>query len=892
MSKNLTRKSAALGAVVALGASLFAGTPAHAAAELTIAPNAGTAYNVLTNDAFVLKAYGNTDFSISATTDLRWKVTKSATASITYLNNAGTNSTTPTADATNSTATVQYMSSNNEVATAGGNTLSINPATTVDDPTVTVTVQAWVEVDGDGLPGANELKSAVQTVKFLGSADVVATPVLSNAIVGQYAKVTVTIPGLNYAQTSSGSAQAQFYTNGSADGSPTAVALAKNTAEDALEASQAAVGANNGTAGVKVQAKNYEGTGTAWKDVSSVVYSDVSSSTADTVSSFGIATSADIRKTTGTNDYTKSVTSSGDISQYVARTGTKSFTVTQIVKKTTGGLATAVGAGVPVTVTVSEDGGDTVAAGTVISAGGKTFTAAAASSAQSISFQAVTDAAGKVSVPVTTSVGAASDRIFVKIQTQTGTSTVTEKVAVVGWKTAATSKLYNKGNNSGVYAVTKTGSVTIPFDVLDNFGKSVATSTQTLRLLVTPQSNSVGAATTAVPVTWAGGVTNVVYNSTATATGSLDLSVKLQYLDSATPAVYQDVSGVSAVTVNLAVVTAVGTPAKITASTYAANGSTAYTDGTSTKPALTLADYVTADLRGDTNTQAAETQVWTNVISGYITASNGAPVEGAAVTVSGKGAQFSVGGTNGSADASVYAADAITVYTNASGLYSVQIASHTAGAIVFTVTSGSATAVSKTITFAAADKTTGASVKITAPAYAAAGRSVPVVVTVVDEYGNAIDTAATDGLVSVSVAGVGYTTTIADNTDASGQIKFNVILSAGDTGSFTITAKYDGDVTASTLSDNAAATATVTIGSAPVAGATAAIAGSAKRFFVSVTGNTTAKNVVVKVAGKTVATLKGSAAKKTYTVAATKGSKKVTVYVGGKLIATKTVSVK
>jgi hypothetical protein len=79
---------------------------------------------------------------------------------------------------------------------------------------------------------------------------------------------------------------------------------------------------------------------------------------------------------------------------------------------------------------------------------------------------------------------------------------------------------------------------------------------------------------------------------------------------------------------------------------------------------------------------------------------------------------------------------------------------------------------------------------------------------------------------------------------------------------------------------------------APSALATAAVSGSSKKFYVSVDNNASAKNVVVKVAGKTFKTLKGSATKKTYVVAAPKGSHKVTVYVGGKLIATKTVSVK
>jgi trimeric autotransporter adhesin len=62
MSKNLTRKGLALTAVVALGASFFAGTPASAAdlginnGSVSLAPNAGTNYAVLTDSTFVLKA--------------------------------------------------------------------------------------------------------------------------------------------------------------------------------------------------------------------------------------------------------------------------------------------------------------------------------------------------------------------------------------------------------------------------------------------------------------------------------------------------------------------------------------------------------------------------------------------------------------------------------------------------------------------------------------------------------------------------------------------------------------------------------------------------------------------------------------------------------------------
>jgi hypothetical protein len=180
-------------------------------------------------------------------------------------------------------------------------------------------------------------------------------------------------------------------------------------------------------------------------------------------------------------------------------------------------------------------------------------------------------------------------------------------------------------------------------------------------------------------------------------------------------------------------------------------------------------------------------------------------------------------------------------------------------------------------------------------AYSQAGSAAPVTVTLLDKYGNGIDTAAADGLVSVTVTGPGFTTTIADNTNASGQIKFNVILGSADTGSISVTANYDSNGSTANVTGTTvllSATKVSAVGSAPVAGAKAAIAGSTKRFFVSVDGNSSARNVVVKVAGKTFKTLKGSTAKKTYVVAAPKGSHKVTVFVGGKLVATKTISVK
>ena len=60
MSKNLTRKGLALGAVVALSSTLIAGSPAFAVDPvLTVAPAAGTAYSTIAGEQFALKVYSN-----------------------------------------------------------------------------------------------------------------------------------------------------------------------------------------------------------------------------------------------------------------------------------------------------------------------------------------------------------------------------------------------------------------------------------------------------------------------------------------------------------------------------------------------------------------------------------------------------------------------------------------------------------------------------------------------------------------------------------------------------------------------------------------------------------------------------------------------------------------
>lgn len=79
---------------------------------------------------------------------------------------------------------------------------------------------------------------------------------------------------------------------------------------------------------------------------------------------------------------------------------------------------------------------------------------------------------------------------------------------------------------------------------------------------------------------------------------------------------------------------------------------------------------------------------------------------------------------------------------------------------------------------------------------------------------------------------------------------------------------------------------------APPRAARVKVTGLTNKFSVTVEANTSAKNVVVKVAGKTLANLKGSRNKKTSVVKMPKGTHKVTVYIGKNLTSTKTIVVK
>jgi hypothetical protein len=748
--------------------------------------------------------------------------------------------------------------------------------------TTKITVVAFNDsylADGEIDPAGNEVKSAPVEITFVKASEVTATTAFDPIVLGASGSGTsagVTLGDINLALLDTSLVKVIFKRNGVVDsgtaaGTATSFVLADSNlsatadftgtiaASDVLTAQATISGANSGSAAI----------------------SGVSAGTkALTLDSDAAVASS------------KSVNVIPNSTNYDVRSGTTAVAISAKADWTNDDGVTnqSVGAGVTAKVTVSETGISSLAATSSVSAGGKTLKNADVTDTETISYTTTTNADGKVLVDLTAT-GKKTDAVKVKIEFQSTTGWVNEGGFVTyTWRDAARTadKLIRVGEvHSANLGVKRGGSYTVTYNLVDEFGGLVADTT----VAANKRAVRFSAAATNIAidrtVAFSNGVATATFTDESAAAQNYTLNADLQKRNAGDTA-WEDATG---------------------GGTHAADivaDVVIYAQSSVTPGFLTIAKSVDKPTRATDSETLVTAQVDTyangnssavvgtgnEVISGVVTSDDGNAAVGVPVTISAAGVQFVAIGSNATADA-VKAPGTITVYTTSTGAYSVKAISQKAGKIVITATAGS---LSKTTTpeYAAAAATAGSAIAISAPAFVSAGGSATIVVTLTDKFGNPVQT-TTNGneRLSVSVTGAGVTGTIPTTTDAAGQLRFSQLLGMGDTGSYVVTVKYDADG-ASTAKAEISKAATVTIGTAPVVApaTSAAIAGSTKRMFVSVTGNSTAKNVVVKVAGKTVATLKGSAAKKTYTIRATKGSKKVTVFVGGKLIATKTVTVK
>ena len=749
MSKNLTRKGLALGALVALGTSVIAGAPAQAAETIstTSALGSSTNFTGLFSQSFTLNTLA------SSTAHVWYKISGPQAQNISESLGASAVVTSTTA----ATPGVERNEANTAGAAATDTTFIVdggvnNPATynklklTLSGTAATtdVTVVAWVDVLANASIDPSETSNST-VVKFVKDASVTATTTLTKPILNDanlVAKVTLD-NGVNLAVAAP--AVSVYFSRNGADATASGVPGDASTyvsADSNLSVTTAA--------SVAVSAATYA----AQAYVNSVASGteSIKVAAAGTVNSTGA-----LVPTAGAN-----VVAGAD---WTVRAGTTSVTLSDTLKKAD---TTAVAAGVVATVTVTKVGADVTS---VFTAGGKTI-AANAANGTAISFDLTTDAAGKISFDLGNSAAKDLDSVTVAV-TSEGIAGTTK---TINWAAAA----YSIGANTTAKSIAVGGTYTGTWYVRDQFGVAPADGKYAVTVTRAVNAARTTAASWSYSAPVVGGVATVSVVDNGAGTGS----------DTVSAGLYNVLTGGGlgtqvGVNTNFVLTYATASSLVPTAVTASNSSSVAVAGG------LNLVDYVTTDT-SVANAVAGPSYNNGEVLSISVQQITGANIAGIPVTVSAKGLAFFKG--------SKYTVDSIT-FTASGGTDTLNVYSNLTGKQTITITAGS---VSKTvdITFVAAVASTGKTLTITAPAASLPGRSVPVTVKLVDKYGNPV-ASGVGGVVTVSVAGVGYTTPIAAATNAAGEITFNVVLSAADAGTVTISASFDAAGTDNDLTKTA-----------------------------------------------------------------------------------------
>ena len=877
MSKNLTRKGLALGALVALGSSVIAGSPASAAPTALYLESAfGTSYEGVLGQNFVLS--GTAAGAVTGD-DVSYYIEGVTAANLTVVGRYTTNlSTTTVGNAYSNPADADgegiervaapagaiYLANTDadaKVATLDVDTWSagssLELALKVNATNVTATTSVKVtpfldNVNNDGVPGTNEYKGTPVTINFNKASELTATPTLAVKM-GSAVKATVAVSKVNLEQfraTTKGAPEEQtfvnvdFKENGATAWTTQSVYPLYDTTDKVFTVSTG----SNPTAGAVYGATAQFGT------------TDSASAALVTAGAGEVLSLSALAAAKGTSY------KSGD----KIRSGAGSVSISTTVTPVTGKSK----AGQKVTFTIAETGISTLDSAATVSAGGKTLKNAASITSESVDVEVVSDADGKATLAIAyAGIKSANDFVVTAVASGASAPVSASSITLTGEDSAALAviDLSAVSESTSIRRVAKGSAMSIEYTLVDQFGQTPAGDFQAV---ITENSSS---ANFTANVLFSGGKATFSGSDNSTSDNNYTVTATV-YKKNATSGDWElaSVSTTSAVQIG-----AVGTPASITVSG----------DFGSVTPLPRAAMTFVAgnDVLVQGSVALSDPGMDGTNLTGTVIGANGAAIAGATVTLTAPGMFFWIGDTKTIGSA--------TLRTDANGAYDVWVYSNKAGKQTVTITSGSA---SKTqdLTFAAVTvsgaNTLGAVWSTDAPTRILPGKTLTVTATLTDKFGNVVDTSGS--LVKVSYTGPGFlTATPLLDTDSSGKVSFTVLLGASDEGAATVKFTFagaNGTVAETSSNDDVVSTSTVVIGAAPVVVPTARIAGSTKRFFVSVDNNTGAKNVVIKVAGKTFKTLKGSSDMKSYAVAAPKGTHKVTVYVGGKLIATKTISVK
>jgi len=664
----------------------------------------------------------------------------------------------------------------------------------------TVTVQAWIDDNADGLIDSTEATSSARTVTFVSWANSGAALNIETPVAGAEWEVYVSFNStINASQIpatrldvalgvlDSGTLEKAVAATTASNGAFTA-ATSSLVFDDAvnhvdnfwgLKIAPAttlplgADGVDNDNSTVFVAGYTYAGQifldGAAYGNIA---YTNTGAAVADTLGAVAATRGDNVRQSSTT------VTVKEDY------TGSVEFKVLLTVADATvagnptgaGAGKVAVAAGTEATVKIAK--GSLLDADSTISSGGKTLTNV--SDPAFITYTVLSDANGYVTFTLTNDEAEVGDDLNITV-THAGTAVTAD----VTWAapTAADSVL------SGATVVSTLAKATWSntYTAVDDFGAPLAGPTY--RLSVTYYDAIGGTQKTTGVALNASGQGTLTVTDKSLAVGNFSVVATLQKLG--TDAVYANFGSPEQVTSTVFVVGNM-TPSAVT---IVETITTADAGDPLTEPVPAVAANATAP-NGDVAPSVSTAEK--TVISGVVTSSSGSAVRGASVVVSAPGLFFKSG--------NVYTVGSATVVTNNAGAYTVEVRSNFAGEQLVTVTAGAVTK-TKSIGFDAVAATVGTSLVVDAPASIAAGSSFTVKVSLMDAFGNPVAADATR--FGLTYSGAGIALSVPTVTNALGQASFAVLLGSNDTGAGTITATYDADATKSTVDNNYSVVKTV-----------------------------------------------------------------------------------
>jgi hypothetical protein len=800
MFKTNSRKGLGLASIVALVGSLIIGvTPAQAAGEANLATAKGTTYAALAGTTFELSVNAGSSIPASSWGTLKTRITLTSGSSYSATASA-TTGTTFTGNV-NVTKSSTVLAPNAVSTTLSAYTVAISTETSASD--AVITVQTWLDANGDGLITPGENVSEIRTITFYKTSAVTwqtafTAPLLSPAAQTLSAVVS-TAEGINMAQLAADKVQVAFATvSGTAY---TTIGTATSSSDGVYitgENTAVPTGTNTRlgkTTGVTVVASS------TYMAVAVVDGIEVGGEQYAVVGAAAVANIDNPEITVGANTK-EGLANNGEVRSGAAR----SIELVAAVSKSAGVKAAV---GTLVTVTVTEG---TLTSVSAVVGGGKTLANLSSTTSEKIEFTVAVDADGEVTIPLATTLK--NNETFT-VLLSAGSAQNANAFTITAKDTAYASivDLTTFGSGSVVKVTTGT-SASLKFGILDNFGVALTGDYRVVlksnKGLTTQSANVVGS-----EVTFA-----------VTPTTTTEFYAQVQQLNKATLAFDDKLAAATrSVTVGASTAPANVTVVASSASNLVINNSRFFAVDTrlgATAPKLTTGNRAT--------------------LSGQVTNASGIATYGV-VTLSAPNVMFAVG--------EVFTLGSVTVETNATGAYEdVVVYSNTAGKVSVSATVGAATK-DLGLTFLPAADTTGAKWVITAPSNVLPGSTAQFKAQLLDTWSNPVKVVTTSKI-AVTYTGPGFVTAALPNTtDADGMLSFSVLFGAADTGTATVKFSYDGDGVATTTADNIATSVTTTIGAAAASATDQKLTvGSFKGFVAIYALNYTGQKLSAKVAGK------------------------------------------